>query len=341
MDLFISADKTYVLSGITLEASVNQLKSLVYGATGIPPAEQRLVFNARELDTGTISLYNLLEGSTVTVLAKLYGGSKRISEKDIKGTELKLTKDMCLIAYDDDPYTWRVLMPCGHAFTPDSLTAHLSDYFKNSTKSVILCPKAIGEGAANCSPWSYPLVRQAAMLTKEECKIFEPLCERNWIMSHPGNLFVACPQCHSMGSNDRALERVACVVCQRAGRRSDFCSRCLRTWEDLKGRCKTCANNPGPINHLLANSPTKEIGTSGTLKNIPMWRSCPRWEDHPYPVLIEHKERCKHIPCPNCKKWFCFVCLAKADTKGGYPCGGPFDMCPSKIAPPQVFKQIL
>jgi len=180
------------------------------------------------------------------------------------------------------------------------------------------------------------------MLTKEECKYLEPLCERNWRLSHPGNIYPECPKCHSYGINNRALERVACIVCQRAGRSSDFCSRCLKTWDDLKGRCKTCANNPAPINHQLANSPTKDIKG---LKNIPKWRSCPRWEEHPYPVLVVHLddggEGCKHVECPNCKKGFCFVCLSKAGSDGKYKCGGPFEMCPKKIAPPQVFKQIV
>jgi len=260
-------------------------------------------------------------------------GIKRIKEKDIKGTELKLTKDRCLLTFDDDPSTWRVLMPCGHAFTPGALTSHLYDYFK-LTRSVILCPRAETE---QCEPWPYVLVRQAAMLTNEECKYFETLCGRNWLFS-TWKSSVECPQCHSFGSNDRALERVVCLTCHRAGRSSDFCSRCRKPWEALNGCCKTCSTNYDLINETLANAPTKEIGPE--LKNIPKWRSCPRWEDHPYPVLIEHTVRCKHIPCPNCKKWFCFVCLAKQDTSEAYPCGGAYSMCPSGIAPPQIFKRV-
>jgi len=327
--------------------TLDRFKFLVFGTTSIPVSEQRLVFNAKELSTGTLGAHSLMEGSTVDVLVKVHGGSsKRISEKDVKGTELKLTKAMCLLSYDSDRTTWRVMMPCGHPFTPDALTDYLSKYFERGFKTVIRCPTSTDLAPSKCLPWSFQLVIRAAMLTDNERHFYEAKGGSNWILSTPGVLFLECPQCKSYCYNDRALERVACVVCQRAGKTSDFCSRCYRNWEDLKGRCKTCALDPGPINRLLANAPTTNIGEKSgyhELKNIPSWRSCPRFEDHPYPVLIEHVANCKHVRCPNCKKEFCFCCLSKKpDTLGyGWTCGQPYDMCPGGKAPPQVIKSAI
>ena len=73
--IFIKAmdGRTY---DVTIGASntVDQLKSFICVALGIPPDQQRLVFAGKQIEDGrTMSDYNIIEGSTVYMILKLRG----------------------------------------------------------------------------------------------------------------------------------------------------------------------------------------------------------------------------------------------------------------------------
>ena len=60
---------------------------------------------------------------------------------------------------------------------------------------------------------------------------------------------------------------------------------------------------------------------------VPNLRACPMCKK-----LIMNTANCKHTKCL-CGYSFCFVCLSV--NKTGWKCGGPFDYCPTGVAPNQ------
>uniref|UniRef100_A0A8C9WIL2 Si:ch211-212k18.15 n=1 Tax=Scleropages formosus TaxID=113540 RepID=A0A8C9WIL2_SCLFO len=77
------------------------------------------------------------------------------------------------ITLDDDPDTLRAEMSCGHAVTPQSLTAWCRSLLDQGQYK-FLCP-ALKEGTVKkCGAlWSYQEVRKLAVLTADEQKHFE------------------------------------------------------------------------------------------------------------------------------------------------------------------------
>ena len=77
MQIFIkdTRGKVHTLE-IEKNAKVTYLKEKVYGMLGIPPEQQRLVFNGKQLeDSKTLQDYNITAESTVFLLLRLRGGN--------------------------------------------------------------------------------------------------------------------------------------------------------------------------------------------------------------------------------------------------------------------------
>ena len=125
-----------------------------------------------------------------------------------------------------------------------------------------------------------------------------------------------CPQCDTLCQRERkSSPEVNCTICPRKGNNYfTFCWFCMREWKNSNSH-QVCGNDQCRREDVitLVNSPMKEFtDANGKTVTIPMRRACPRKGCH---TLIEHKEMCNKMTCPNpnCKKDFCFICLSLAN----------------------------
>ena len=113
-----------------------------------------------------------------------------------------------------------------------------------------------------------------------------------------------CPGCGDFCLQaDNTKKRVYCRQCARENKTAEYCFDCSRPWRNPSSHTK-CGNAECNMEtELLCSAPMKKIGNV----ECPSYRLCPKCN-----TGIEHKERCKHMTCPNkaCKTKFCFICLS-------------------------------
>ena len=104
-----------------------------------------------------------------------------------------------------------------------------------------------------------------------------------------------------MPSNNRDI-RLQCLACSNS-RRFEFCWACQREWRGAGVRC--CGNQgcdgKDPRLSILATAEKKEIDH---IPGCPSIRACPKCG-----LLINHKDKCRHMTCTSCNAEFCFICL--------------------------------
>uniref|UniRef100_A0A8C1WJ28 Si:ch211-212k18.15 n=1 Tax=Cyprinus carpio TaxID=7962 RepID=A0A8C1WJ28_CYPCA len=225
---------------------------------------------------------------------------------DPKDKTLKFVTRQDDITGDDDPETRRAEMSCGHAVTPQSLTAWCRSLLDQGQHK-FLCP-ALKEGTLQrCNAeWPYAEVRRLAVLTQEEQSHFEETmavlaaaeyCEHK-----------TCPGCQSFVERaDITNLCVMCTICTaEKGHAFQFCWQCMREWKGPGPRSDRC-DNPGCTNPDIEKlAKCREIKLP-EVKNVscPSMRACPTCGN-----LVEHDTTgCKNIICNRCRVEFCFVCL--------------------------------
>ncbi|KAG7330261.1 hypothetical protein KOW79_006483 [Hemibagrus wyckioides] len=147
------------------------------------------------------------------------------------------------ILLDDDPNTQRIEMPCGHAVTPQSLTAYCRSLLDQGQYK-FLCP-ALKNGTNNkCgAEWKYVEVRRIALLTEEEQNHFEKtMAELAAAMYCEYN---SCPGCSSYIERQKLTNLcVRCTICTaESGKCYEFCWQCLKTWKGPAPRSDKCEND--------------------------------------------------------------------------------------------------
>lgn len=132
---------------------------------------------------------------------------------------------------------------------------------------------------------------------------------------------------------------------------NEFCYHCEQKWinPDPKDRTKCGNKNCRELLHLAieALKAGKLVTIDDLHVNVPEFRTCPRKDcltKFGYRV-VGHHERCKHVCCENCKREFCFVCLAQkrywTNCKRSYrpsSCGDNLTKC--KVAPVQTIRDL-
>ena len=233
----------------------------------------------------------------------------------------ELTDEPDMITWDDDPEGKRAKMPCGHAISPESLTAFCRSLL-SAGKFQFICPYVDPQNSSRCNTeWSYIDVRRFAVLTPDEQKEFETKISENYLRKAMG--IQECPGCHSLCERlDKKDKRVICKICtKQKGRRFDFCWNCLHEWTTA-GTDK-CGNDEcsgeDPRLRILREAPLKTVVGVQT----PSRRACPTCG-----MLIEHLTQCKHMVCP-CGNQFCFICLKLRGTDGRWNCGTYNSKCKS------------
>lgn len=171
------------------DATIEELYKLLEDKTGVPPEHARLIHGGKEIhadeDHKLISDYKgIVHGSVLFMVLRLLGGSDHEREgtddeaglteesKDLDALA-PLTDEPDMITLDDDPDGKRAKMPCGHAISPDSLTAYCRSLL-SSGKYLFLCPYISPDRKFRCNrEWTYIEVRRFGVLNKFEQKDFE------------------------------------------------------------------------------------------------------------------------------------------------------------------------
>jgi len=320
--------KVIMVHDMTDSTKISDVKAKVQAQTGIAATQQRLIFGGKEqVDTDDLKKCGIKAKSTLVMAVKTVGGSKINSDTLLKDTGLRMTTESDFLGMTTNEPCVR--MPCGHAWAPSSLTAHIGKYLNRPERPTVL--------KCSCGyAWDYVIFRQAAMLTDAECEKIEEKQSLNYCGEKLKTF--TCPHCYLICTPPENDNKNPRVRCQGKNCPIEFCAICLNKWESFGSSstiCKSCTTDPTYCNDVLKNSPLKNIGDR--ILNVPKWRCCPRLSEHKFPVLIEHDINCKHIPCFVCNKKFCFVCLQLQNDNESWPesCKGAYDMCTK--APPQSF----
>ncbi|XP_068680957.1 uncharacterized protein [Montipora foliosa] len=310
---------------IDKDATVKEFFTLLSQKNGIPVVKMRAVYTTKQLEIGKrLSDYGMQNESNVFLVLRLMGGSSQDSsippEKVLDdGVELSDAPDM--ITWDDDPENKRAKMPCGHAITPESLTAYCRSIL-DAGRSRFLCPYiSEDQPPVYCGvEWDYIDVRRLAVLTEEEIAEFEKKVSRNYLIKAMG--IQECPKCNSLVERINKKDiRVVCPLCTKNEKAPyEFCWHCLHKWKNTSDTSK-CGNSDCSAEDrrlkILRNCPRKTIvGVVG----CPSLRACLNCG-----ILIEHVRACKHMRC-RCGKEFCFICL-KPKEGSSWKCGSFNEAC--------------
>lgn len=214
---------------------------------------------------------------------------------------------------DLDPYPpeegdkcLRAEMSCGHAVTPESLTAWCRSLLDQGQYK-FKCPALKKGTLQKCeAEWSYQEVRRLAVLTHEEMQYFEESIAR--LAATEYCEFKTCPGCKTyVEREDQSNLNVQCTVCTSDKQKLyNFCWQCLKKWKGAAPRSDRC-DNDGCVNHDLELLRTCRTTTLSQVQGVvcPSIRACPTCGQK-----VEHDNTgCKNIICPRCLVEFCFVCL--------------------------------
>ena len=262
----------------------------------------------------SIEDYNIPNEGNLTLVCRLRGGSNEEPVLKVYDSDVELTTEPDMFTLDDEEDGQRAKMPCGHAISPESLTAFCRSLL-TAGKYEFRCPYKQNAGDDMCGThWEFYTVRKLAVLTEEERKDFEIKISENYLRKAAG--MQECPKCRTYCERRcRKDIRVICPVCTKKNKNLyEFCWYCLKTW--LGSGTKECGNHSctgeDPRLRILKTCPKKSVvGVS----NCPAVRACPTCG-----LLIEHTSACKQMVCP-CSQKFCFICLKTADARGRYQCG--------------------
>lgn len=235
--------------------------------------------------------------------------SREEKRYDPKDTTLKFVNrpdDLDPHPPDEGDLCLRAQMSCGHAVTPESLTAWCRSLLDQGQYR-FQCPALKDGTVQRCNEvWTYPEVRRLAVLTTEEMQHFEENMARMAAAEYCE--YQTCPGCKSYVERaDLTNLCVDCTVCRSDLKPHHFCWQCLQPWKGRAPRSDRC-DNGGCTNHdlaLLQSCKTTTLTQVHGVGEVPSIRACPTCGQK-----VEHdKSGCKNITCPRCQVEFCFVCL--------------------------------
>ena len=274
---------------------VKDLKEKVKSKLGVPPEEQKLVFEGKEMRDGMIlsDFPNLGNEASVHLVYRLHGGATGKEFVDVEcciPSGVSMTHESCLICLESPS----MLMPCGHPMHSHCLMNYAWIEVSASTKSQILCPLCTSE-------WCTSILIRYGCAPVGEIHLLGEGLSRNAIISDPD--ISECQGCNCFCERiDKKETRVFCRVCHKQGKNGWYCWYCKKPWASSANADK-CGNptcNSASIISQIQNSPLIDIG--GVI--CPSVRLCPSCG-----TAIEHNEGCKQMTCRRCEVEFCFICL--------------------------------
>ena len=237
---------------------------------------------------------------------------------DLKTTDKP--DDLMHVAFAKDP---RVVAPkCKHAFTGETYFQCMKFMLRKDLYShILICPVI---GCAAEIPFDF--VKKAAMLTKKEIVYYGTLISERAVATKVRR----CPTCRTLSERPKELDhmRVRCV-----GRScGDWCFLCGQKWSGYG--FQVCGNTDCQTYHIkVVVEKAPEITLEYSDAKCPSVRACPKCL-----MIIEWQKGCKHMKCPKCAHYFCFLCLKKATGEGTDVCKIPDYKLMCELAPRQIIK---
>lgn len=249
-------------------------------------------------------------------------------EYDVNDATLKFVRRRDDITLDDDLSILRAEMSCGHAVSPESLTAWCRSLLDQGQYK-FHCP-AITHGTEKCNAeWEYLEVRKLAVLSDEEQAHFE----ENMALLAASEYFEfkTCSSCQSyVERQDLTNLCVQCTICTSVKKKTyNFCWQCLKEWTGSAPRSDHCGDKEcvNPDIDKLAKCKEMRLAYVNNVE-CPGIRACPTCG-----LLLEHNgNACKNLLCKRCKVEFCFLCLNIKSVCN--PKSGPYSVC--SVAPRQT-----
>jgi len=229
-----------------------------------------------------------------------------MSERDFSSFSLEFTTSVPdaitgMSDPDDEP---RVVMSCGHAVDPNTLTAWCRSLLDDH-EFEFYCPAIVDQTTnKQCKKvWEYYEVRKIAHLNAAEQQYFESKMSEYAAQQYYD--MKECADCRSfVERQDLTNLRVHCIICtKRKGRKYEFCWNCDEEWSGPTTSSVKCGNPNCQHPSIPSVREAPLITLNG--KDVPSRRACPTCG-----YVVEHnQEGCKFMACPRCKKEFCFLCL--------------------------------
>ena len=285
----------------------------------------RMLFEGRQLENlrdgvdATLEDYNVQTNSII--LTQLRGGSRRTERVPVPPENLQrmhevyssgfplaftTTEPDAILGMSDPEDQPRIIMSCGHAVDPNSLTAWCRSLL-DKEQFEFYCP-AIVDGTTRCEKvWEYSEVRTVALLNEAEQQYFETKMSEFAALQYCD--MKECPGCRSfVERSDRTNLRVRCSVCtNKNGKIFDFCWNCDAEWTGPRTSSLKCGKDDceHPEYPAIRDAPEVTLENLPEDIRVPNRRACPTCGR-----VVEHNmQACKYIVCPRCRNEFCFLCL--------------------------------
>ena len=163
---------------------------------------------------------------------------------DLSDISLRFTTDPDSITGMSDPEDLhRVVMTCGHAVDPNTLTAWCRSLL-DQHEFEFYCPAIVDQTAnKQCKKvWEYSEVRKIALLNEAEQQYFESKMSEYAAQQYYD--MKECAGCRSfVERRDLTNLRVNCIICtKRKGRKYEFCWNCDEEWSGPTTSGVKCGN---------------------------------------------------------------------------------------------------
>ena len=160
------------------EVTVTAVKKLIAERTGLPPSEQRLIFEGKQLEDGKmLSVYRITKNATLFIVMRLVGGASRPMEPLSRKIDKSVprSKEDCMIMLTDGN---NVLMPCKHTISPDALIDHSWNEICINKKTKVQCCLCSQE-------WDMSTIQRYGGATEQEVVIMQECMSLNFCQRDP------------------------------------------------------------------------------------------------------------------------------------------------------------
>lgn len=242
---------------------------------------------------------------------------------------LKVTKEPCVVTWDDDEEDNRAEMPgCKHAVSAQGMAGTL-----RSAQGIytIRCPGTQADNTPCPTEVPYGLAKAVAMSTPQECQVNEVKLSMAYVKQKMD--VQECPHCKSMlcrEANNKDIRTVCNTGCK--SKTAAWCWYCKKPWTtNDRVTCGNMSCGANAATYLLQTCPLVDVPDWGAQAvQVPTNRRCAECKAvYVHERFADGNQSCKHARRHfNCNHEFCWVCLQK------WPCSSQPDPC--TVAPRQT-----
>lgn len=169
----------------TQEITVSAVKKRIEEKNGLPPGEQRLIFEGKQLeDEKMLSVYKINNCATLFLVMRLVGGAAQPDQVAFRKihSSVPRSSEECMIMFTEGD---NVKMPCNHVISPEALIEHSWNEICTNKKTEVHCCLCTQE-------WDIDTIRRYGGATDREVRILQECMSLNYC----NNTNISeCPNC--------------------------------------------------------------------------------------------------------------------------------------------------